>query len=129
MANVAFHMAAGLGLGAALTIAPVVRAWTSDARRARPIGRMLVAATLCGFLAVIPNVLRWLGLTEGLLQGALANAFVLHPAINRVQSQGMLIGHMLMALFFIGSYLLLLVAIVSTRRRISQANRPADTPS
>jgi hypothetical protein len=116
MAHVNFHIAEGLGLGAALGLVPLARAWLAD----RPLSTPILQAALLSFAlaawAIVPQVLTTLGAPASVHTATWANLFLGHALIDRRIDGGLLIGEVLIAAWLVGLYLLILVALVRARR-------------
>ena len=111
------HFAIGAGLATSALLPGTVNAIRNNAKSAGRIGFMILASYALGLLAVIPNLLRQIGLPEGVCTSPFMNFFLLHPLFDKIISGGMLIGELAIILFFALQYSLLLTAIKNIRKR------------
>jgi hypothetical protein len=106
MAHLNLLIAGGLATGTALTALPLARAWFGDRPVAGALARMAVAACVCAAVAVLARSI-----------------------ISRYLHGGLLVGELAIAAWFVGFYLLVLIAIARARRaRPPAATRTTDTP-
>ncbi len=115
MAHANLHMALGLGVGTAVTLVPLARAWLRGAPVARPLGRMLLAGYLVGIWALLPNLLTSAGAPASIHHQWWSNLFVFHAAIDARKSGGLLIGELLLVALLVFQYALLVLAIIRAR--------------
>jgi hypothetical protein len=117
VAHVNFHIAEGLGLGAALGAVPLARAWLAGRPLAMPILRVaLLSFALAGW-AIVPQVLTTLGSYPSVHTAPWANLFLGHAVIDRRVDGGLLVGELIIAAWLVGLYALILLAIVRARRQ------------
>ena len=116
MAHVNFHIAEGLGLGAALGMVPLVRAWLADRPLSPPILRLAVLSFALAAWAIVPQILTTLGAPASVHTSRWANLFLGHAVIDRRLDGGLLIGELLIASWLVGLYLLILLALHRARR-------------
>jgi hypothetical protein len=113
MADTIFHIAMGMAAGTAILLPSVYRGLKNGEDTANPIRNWLIAAYGLGAWAVLPGMLKRLGVSEGWWM----NLFLLHPLINRMKGGGVLVGEILVVFFFVLQYVTILVAI---RRRMKR---------
>ncbi len=119
MAHANLHLAAGLLVGGAVTIAPVARAWFRDLPIAVPILRSVIASFALATWSIVPNLLTTLGAPASTHTSWWSNLFLGHAAIDRRTESGLLIGELVIAAYLTSVYLLVLLAIRRARRRPS----------
>lgn len=117
MAHVNFHIAEGLGLGAAIGIVPLARAWLADRPMAMPILRIALLSFALAAWAIVPQVLTTLGAPASVHTSRWANLFLGHAIVDRRLDGGLLIGEVLIAAWLVGLYIWILVAIRRARRQ------------
>jgi len=117
MAHSVLHFAVGLAAGTALFAHRAVRRLRRGAPLAAPLGRALVLAYALGGWAIVPNLLRRLGVPESVCREPWMNVFFFHPALDRIKAGGVLIGELAVILCFAVQYTVLLAAILLIRRR------------
>ena len=115
MAHVNFHIAEGLGLGAALGIIPLARAWLADRPLSPPILRLALLSFALAAWAIVPQVLTTLGAPASVHTASWANLFLGHAIVDRRIDGGLLIGEVLIAAWLVGLYLLILVSLRRAR--------------
>ncbi len=128
MAHTALHFAIGLAVGSAVAAPSVLRALAGRPQTASllPLTRMVLLAWTLGLWAVVPNILRALGMPESFCGGWWMNVFLLHPTLDRLVAGGTLIGGILLAAVLAGQYGLIVLAIALARHRAVSA--PSATP-
>jgi hypothetical protein len=127
MAHLNFHLAEGLGLGAAITVVPLARAWLAGRPVSGPIGRGALLSFALAAWAVMPQVMTTLGAPATVHRAGWANIFLGHALIDRrFGDGGLLIGDVGIAGFLVGLYLVILLAVRRARRLQS---RPSWTAS
>ena len=119
MAHSALHFSAGVIAGSVAAAPMVVRALRRGRRVALSLAAWLAISWGLGGWAVIPGVLRRLGVPDRVCDGAWANVFLLYPFINGLKPGGETMGPLVMAACFGAQYATLLAAIVWLRRRRS----------
>lgn len=119
MAHLNFHIAEGLGLGAAIGVVPLARAWLAGRPLATPILRIALLSFALAAWAIVPQILTTLGAPASVHTASWANLFLGHAIIDRRLDGGLLIGEVLIAAWLVGLYLLILVAIRRARRQTS----------
>lgn len=117
MAHVNLHLATGLLVGSAVTIAPLARAWWLEHRVAVPILRSLVVSFTLAMWSILPNLLTTLGAPASVHTSWWSNLFLGHAMIDRRTHGGLLIGELVIAAYLTAVYLLVLLAIRRARRR------------
>jgi hypothetical protein len=111
MAQSTLHFAVGMSAAACLAVPPLVRAWRAGSPVAVPLRRWILLSGGLGAYAVIPSLLRRLGLPPALWDSWWANLFCLYPLIERIRGGGILLGEAAVALLAGAQYLALLAAI------------------
>jgi len=74
-------------------------------------GKRLITAYALGLFAIIPGILRFVGMPEHMCNGWWMNVFIFYPVINKLKPGGMLVGEALVILCFALQYALLLAAL------------------
>ena len=111
MAHTALHFSIGMAVGSAATLHGVAKAWLARGKVAGPIGKWLVISYGLGVVAVIPSLLRWVGVPETITGGWWMNVFLLHPFLTRLKAGGMIPAGFAVLLCFIVPYALILAAL------------------
>ena len=108
------HYAFGLLAAAAWRGPSLARAWREGLPLARDLGRGVLLSHALGLMAIVPNLLRRVGLPVEASEHPLMNVFFLAPLLNRALPGGSIVGPALLALLLAAQYSLLLLAL---RRR------------
>ena len=112
MAHSALHFSAGMALGTVAALPPLVRrAARGEITLSRSFTVWFAASYACGAWAIVPALLRRLGVPEGVCDSAWMNVFFLHPWLNRVKPGGATMGPLVLAAFLGAQYLCLLAAL------------------
>lgn len=117
MAHSIFHFSVGLAIGTAGFLPGVIKALKSGTKVSPAVARWLILSYGLAAAAVVPNLLRRLGLPEPVVSGWWMNLFVFHPLIDRLKQGGMLFGEVIIAACFTLQYALILVMLGKTLRR------------
>ncbi len=116
MADRMFHFAVGMALGLALGLPTVVLAWRRRPRLGMLIARLVVLTYAFGLFAVVPGILRYLGVPSRICDGWWMNLFVFHPLVDQTKSGGLLSGVGAVCGLSAFLYGLILLSIVRARR-------------
>lgn len=120
MAHSVLHFSIGLAVGTAAALPPLVRAWRRQQNLAPFFARWLATAYGLGFLAIVPGLLRRLGLPGVCCDGWWMNVFLFHPLLNAmVPREDMPLAVGALAACFTLHYGLVLLAL----RRRQRSNR------
>jgi hypothetical protein len=111
MADRSLHLALGLAIGTMIFIPKIICLWRGGRSIYMAIAQLLIASYGLGFLAVVPNILRRIGVPASVCNVWWMNVFVLNPALDRFRPGGYLIGGLLVAGIFALHYCLLVCAI------------------
>ena len=111
MAHTAMHFAIGLAVGTVALLPSLAKTARRGEKLAPAFARWIGLSWALGVLAIVPNVLRALGLPEAFCAGWWMNIFFLHPLADRLKSGGMLVGELAVAACLSLQYLLLLTAL------------------
>ena len=95
----------------------ILRAMWGEDSMAPAFKRWLVLSYGMAFFAIVPGLLRFCGVPAPLYQGWWMNVFLFHPAIDRIETGGMLVGGFGITLCFGFQYGLLLCALAKTKDR------------
>ena len=116
------HFALGMGIGTAITLPGLAKAWASGQGLAGATGRMLVFAYGVALFAIIPNLVSFAGM-GGLARSPVMNVFLLNPWLAENVSAGKLISGAALLFGMAFHYVVLLLAL-----RRAQAVRHSQTP-
>lgn len=107
----------GIGMAVAtLGHAPrLARAWRAAQPLAAPLGRWMLWSWGLGAFAIVPNLLRTLGLPDAAAQHGAMNIFLLNPLVGSLRPGDSLRGLILVAAMAGLQYLVLLAAIRRAR--------------
>lgn len=119
------HFALGMLTGMILFIHPVIRDKIAGRKLAPAFKTWLIMSYGIAVFAIIPNILRRIGVPDTICNGWWMNIFLLHPLINRLKHGGMLIGRIGIIACFTIQYILLLTAIqLQSHRQLTHNNKP-----
>ena len=124
MAHSLLHYSVGCIAGTMFMLPPVLLSMTAGKGLARTTGKWLLTAHACGVFAVVPGILRRLGLPDQFCDGWWMNLFFLHPLVNQLKHGGMLVGEMMLFLCIALQYILLLEAVLIARKKGSSLSAP-----
>lgn len=122
MAQSTVHFAIGMIAGTAVALPRLVRRQRAGEPVAAEFARWFLYSYGLGALAIVPSVLRKMGVPDGVCDGWWMNVFLLYPLIGRLKSGGTLVGELLMGSVFGLQYGLMLLYIRSHRKRQGQAH-------
>ncbi len=122
MAHSTLHFAAGMAVASVFTLPPLLAAWWRRRPLARPFARWCLTSYAVGIFAVVPGILRRLGVPDAICDHPRMNIFLLYPWINDVKPGAVTSGPLIMGAMLGGQYLLLLAALMLARRRLTQRN-------
>lgn len=111
MAHSTLHFTLGMALGTSMLVRSVLPGFTSARESAALFGKWLIVSYALGFLAIVPNLLRSIGVPEIICGGWWMNIFLFHPLVDKVKTGGMLIGEVGIISCFVLQYALLLAAL------------------
>ena len=117
MAHSALHFSIGVALGSAATLHTVAREWLSGGKLSRSIGRWILISYGLGLYAIIPSLLRWIGIPESITHGWWMNVFLLHPILTRFRAGGMIPAGFAIFFCFVIPYSVILAAILRARKK------------
>jgi len=116
-AHIFLHFAIGMGVGTLLALKPLVERCYLRRPLVPAFWRWFVLSYGLGGWAIMPSLLRQLGLPPAFCSGWWMNLFLLHPLIGRLHPGGMLINQVGMATLATLQYAALVVAVVAAGRR------------
>ena len=111
MAHSAMHFVIGLAAGTAVLLPSVVKAARADGKGAAAFAKWIGVSWALALFAIVPNLLRSLGVPDAICSGWWMNVFLFHPVADRLKPGGMLIGELGIALLLTFQYVLLLAAL------------------
>ncbi|MCE9614020.1 MAG: hypothetical protein K8T26_07055 [Lentisphaerae bacterium] len=117
MAHSTLHFAVGMALGTAVSLPPLIADWTRRRPLAPRFARWFVVSYATGTYAVIPAILRQLGVHDAICDGPWMNVFLLYPWMNAVKPGAVTSGPLALGALLGFQYLLLILAIAWTRHR------------
>ena len=117
MADSTIHFAAGLAVGTCIFLPTIIRKIRSGEKTAAAVGQMLATSYALAAFSITPNLLRHAGLPEFFCSGWWMNLFLLNPVLDKIKPGGMLVGEILIVLFFIAHYLILLAALAMANNK------------
>ncbi|MEI8138321.1 MAG: hypothetical protein WCI03_00480 [bacterium] len=118
MAHAALHFAVGMTAGMVL-LAPRLRTAWQTRRHVYAAARWWVlAAWGLGFAAIVPSLLKYGGWPESFCAGWWMNIFLLHPLLNRLLPQNLILASFIFGSLIALQYLIILASI----RRMNPPN-------
>ena len=114
MAHSTMHFAVGLAVGTALLIPAVLKKIRDCEKTSAATGKLLAVSYTLAFTAIIPNLLRHSGIPDTFCSGWWMNLFFFNPLLDKLKSGGMLIGEVLILLFFCIHYAIIIAGITRT---------------
>lgn len=123
MAHSALHFSLGMILGTGLFLPRVFRVWKKSTNMARPYARWLVGSAVLGVYAIVPSLLRRIGLSDHFCEGWWMNLFLLHAALQKMKAGGEIFAQALIFFLFAVQYVALLAAIRRIRRTRDPSSR------
>jgi len=120
MAHSTLHFSVGMVAGSVFTLPPLLRSWNGGARLSPLFSRWFAAAYALGIYAVIPGILRRLGVPDAVCDGWWMNVFLLYPWINQVKPGAITMGPMVLGACLGSQYVLLVAALAWRMRRQTQ---------
>lgn len=117
MAHAALHFAAGMTAGMILMAPRLRRAWQQRAQLYPAVRWWLLAAWGLGVTATIPSLLKYAGAPEAFCSGWWMNLFLLHPLINRMLPQNLILASFTFGGLIAFQYLVILASILRLRNR------------
>lgn len=117
MAHIAFHFSVGLATGTVCLLPWLMIMFPANERKANLTGKWIIICYSLGLWAVIPNILRRLGIPENICSGWWMNIFFLHHLINEIKKGGMLIGEITITACFFLQYIVLLITLKTVMKK------------
>lgn len=116
MAHSTLHVAAGMAVATVVTLPPVLAAWRRGRPLSPPFARWFLACYAAGTYAVVPGILRRLGVPDAVCDAPIMNIFLFYPWINIIKPGGITMGPLVLGAFLGFQYLLLIAALITRRR-------------
>lgn len=120
MADSALHFGVGLAVGTAAMLPALARAARRRQRLSPGLGRMIIVSYGLALWAIVPNLLRSVGVPPELCSEWPMNLFLLNPLINSWHPGGQLVGEVML----IGCFVLQYGMAVAAVARSSLTGRP-----
>ncbi|NQT93339.1 MAG: hypothetical protein HQ559_11310 [Lentisphaerae bacterium] len=117
MAHSAFHFSLGMIVGTGALFPGVVRALRKGTKTAPAYARWLVGSASIGIYAIVPSLLRRMGVPPRVCDGWWMNLFLFHPAVQKMKAGGEIFAQGLIVFLFAAQYIALLFAIRTGVRR------------
>lgn len=117
MAHSTMHFAVGLAAGTAILLPSVLKNLKAGRKISKESGRLLLVSYALAFAAIVPNLLRHSGVPDSFCSGWWMNLFLLNPLLDKLKPGGMLIGELMIVLFFVLHYAIIIAGIIRTRAR------------
>ena len=117
MAHSALHFSLGMAVGTAAAWRPMLRARRTGSRLSPVYGRWLLLCYGLGVYAIIPSLLRRLGVPESVCSAWWMNVFLLHPLLTRLKPGGDILGPAVLLLCIAAQYAWLFLGVLLCRRR------------
>ena len=117
MAHSTLHFSLGMIAGTAISLPSLVRAWRQNNRLSIRFLTWFLVSYGLGVYAVVPGLLRRLGLPDAFCDGSWMNAFLFYPLLNVVKPGALTSGPLTLAACFAFQYGLLLLALFSKYRK------------
>jgi hypothetical protein len=118
MAHSTLHFAAGMAVGSAVTLPPLLIAWARGEQLSRHFTRAFAASYAAGVYAVVPAILRNLGVPDAVCDGRWMNVFLLYPWINAVKPGATTMGPLVLGACLAAQYGMLILALARARMRV-----------
>ena len=90
MAHSVIHFSAGMLIGALPGLPGLARSWRHREKLSGSLGRWLLQSYGTAFFAIVPSLLRFLGMPDKFCSGWWMNLFLLHPLLDRLIRGGTL---------------------------------------
>jgi hypothetical protein len=120
MAHSTLHFALGMAVGSIPMLPPLLSAWARTKPLAPPFARWFAVSYGVGLFAVVPALLRNLGVPDALCDHPAMNVFLFYPWINIAKPGAITSGPLILGAILGGQYALLLAALAHTRWRHRQ---------
>ena len=117
MAHAALHFSVGMALGLALAAPRLRAAWQTGKDVAPAVLRGLTASWGLGVFAIVPSLMRYVGIPSSCCEGWWMNVFLLHPWMNAHLPPLTLVGSAAFVGCFALQYVGVLAALFRVRRR------------
>ena len=124
MAHITFHFAVGITTGTICLLPWLFLMFPTKRNKANFIGKWIIICYSFGLWAIIPNILRRLGVSEEICSGWWMNLFFMHYAINILKTGGMLIGEIIITVCFFLQYVALLSTLMIVRKDTARNQIP-----
>jgi hypothetical protein len=111
MAHSTIHLTVGLAVGTAVFLPAAVKALRDGGKTAPAFARWIVTSWALALFAIVPSLLRYLGVPPSVCSMWWMNLFLLYPMLERMKHTGMVVGEISIALGLTLQYVLLLVAL------------------
>jgi hypothetical protein len=112
MAHAALHFAVGMTAGMVLLAPRLKMAWHTRRQVYAAVKWWILAAWGLGFAAIVPSLLKYGGLPESFCSGWWMNVFLLHPLLNRLLPQNLILASFIFGSLIALQYLFILAAIL-----------------
>jgi len=117
MAHSTLHFSLGWLVGTAASAPAFCRAWMANYRLSPFFRRWFLRSYLIGIYAVIPGILRRMGVPDAICDGWWMNVFVLYPLVNRWKHGAVTLGPLVLGACLGAQYVILVAAVWRARRR------------
>jgi hypothetical protein len=117
MAHSTLHFSAGWILGSIFTAPSLARAWAGRQHLSLRFRNWFLVSYAMGIYAVMPGILRRLGVPDAVCDGWWMNIFVLYPLINDIKRGAVTSGPLMLGACLGFQYVLLVAAVWRCRRR------------
>ncbi|MDA0991434.1 MAG: hypothetical protein O3A51_11870 [Verrucomicrobia bacterium] len=117
MAHSTLHFTIGALVGSGLALPTLCRAWFAKRPWSFAFKRWFVWSAVWGTVAVLPGLLRRLGVPDAICDGPWMNICLLYPWINSVKPGGETMGPLMLGAFLGCQYLALVAALAWMQRR------------
>jgi hypothetical protein len=118
MAHSSLHFALGAVIGSAAAARPLLRAWRDRLPLAPPYRRWLLVSYGLALWAIMPALLRWLGVPDHFCGAWGMNVFLFHPALTRLKDGGAIVGTVALLALGTAHYTIVLLGLRECRRRL-----------
>lgn len=115
MAHSTLHFTMGWMVGSALSAPAVRHAWKTGSTLSPAFRRWFALSYLVGIYAVVPGVLRRLGVADAICDGWWMNVFVLYPLVNGWKSGAVTMGPLVLGACLGAQYIILVAAVWRAR--------------
>ncbi len=116
MAHAALHFAAGMTAGMVLMAPRLKRAWQTRTHLYAAVKWWVLAAWGLGFISIIPSLLRYAGLPESFCTGWWMNIFLLHPLMNWLLPQNLILASFIFEGLIALQYFIILASLFRLKK-------------